>query len=237
MLSKRRVLLVLLIPAVLNITISFTIGAYVSYQAYRKGLPPERIGIEIMKALYTYNFYWSIIQVGVGLYVIKLMGGVDRLKEKYPKTDITEKPISSVLLIILLFLVTQAILWIFLYVSALMYGGFEKYSEIWREMVSEMPLWSKIYLVAIAPFTAGIFEEIIWRWFGIEQLEKYYSSRTANIIQALAFGLWHGLSLHTIATFIIGLIYGQVYIRRRRLLVLSTAHVLTDIIGFSLAFL
>jgi len=56
-------------------------------------------------------------------------------------------------------------------------------------MVSEMPLWSKIYLVAIAPFTAGIFEEIIWRWFGIEQLEKYYSSRTANIIQALTFGL------------------------------------------------
>lgn len=70
-----------------------------------------------------------------------------------------------------------------------MHGGFEKYSEIWREMVSEMPLWSKIYLVAIAPFTAGIFEEIIWRWFGIEQLEKYYSSRTANIIQALTFGL------------------------------------------------
>ena len=125
------------------------------------------------------------------------------------------------------------------YVNCLIYyqGSWEKYLEYWRVITSDLPLFSKIYFVAIAPFTAGIFEEIIWRLFGIEVLEKHFGLRKTLVIQALAFAIWHGFSLHTIATFIIGLVYGYVYIKRRKLLVLSIAHVITDIIGFSLAFL
>ena len=63
------------------------------------------------------------------------------------------------------------------------------------------------------------------------------STKRAIILQAIAFGVWHGISLHTIATAIIGLLFGYIYAKRRKLLLLSTAHVITDIIGFSLAVL
>jgi len=68
-------------------------------------------------------------------------------------------------------------------------GSWEEYSRLWRRVVEGIPLYIKLYMVLVAPFTAGIFEEIIWRWFGIELLSKYYSVNRAVIIQAIAFGL------------------------------------------------
>ena len=112
----------------------------------------------------------------------------------------------------------------------------EEYSRLWSEVVKGIPLYARLYMVLVAPFTAGIFEEIIWRWFGIESLSRYYSVNKAVIIQAIAFGLWHGLSLHAVATMIIGLIYGLVYARRRKLLIISSSHIVTDIVGFYLSF-
>jgi len=56
-LGKRKVLLILFTPFVLNISISTIIGMYVSYNAYLRGLRGEEIGIEVQKALYTVNFY------------------------------------------------------------------------------------------------------------------------------------------------------------------------------------
>ena len=92
-------------------------------------------------------------------------------------------------------------------------------------------------MVFIAPFTAGIFEEIIWRGYGINKLEQYVNTRKAVLVQAVAFGFWHGISFHTLITFLIGLVYGFVYARRRKLLNISIAHIVTDIIGFYLAFM
>jgi len=133
-------------------------------------------------------------------------------------------------------MVTLGIIWCFLGLTAYMfYGGGDRFAELWRKIVEELPLYSKIYLVAIAPFTAGIFEEAIWRRFGIESLSKYYSPRKAVAIQAIAFGVWHGLTLHAVATAIVGAIYGLVYLKRKRLLTLILTHIIADIIGFSMA--
>ena len=59
--QKCKVLLILFTPFILNILISTIIGMYVSYNAYLGGLRGEEIGTEVQKALYTINFYWSII--------------------------------------------------------------------------------------------------------------------------------------------------------------------------------
>jgi len=183
-------------------------------------------------------FYWSFIQVGVGLYVIKLLGGWSKVKEVYSGDDLLESPLRSVDLVVGLVVLTLAIIWGMQFVSAMLFcGSWEVYMQRWQGIVAGIPWIVKLYYVAIAPFTAGIFEEIIWRHFGISQLEKHYSLNKAVIIQAIAFGLWHGISLHTIATMLIGLFYGYVYAKRRKLLLLSTAHVLVDIIGFGMAFL
>ena len=237
--GRGRALLVIFSPFILNMACSTAIAMGYAAGAMAGGVPPEKIGVLVARAILTYNFYWSVIQVCWGLYVIKLLGGWNIVREKYSTSDISEKPVTSIALIIALILLSQGIIMFMQYVNCLIYyqGSWEKYLEYWRVITSDLPLFSKIYFVAIAPFTAGIFEEIIWRLFGIEVLEKHFGLRKTLVIQALAFAIWHGFSLHTIATFIIGLVYGYVYIKRRKLLVLSTAHVITDIIGFSLAFL
>ena len=234
--GKGKTLLFLFLPFIFNFTISFIISSYAAYSAWSRGLPPEEIGKEIMLTLFTYNFYWSILQIGFGLYAIKLMGGWTKVKQYYSgKSLLTPR---NILLIILLAVFSQIVIMGLQFTTALMsYGSWEAYSQTWREVTSRLPLFSKIYLVAIAPFTAGIFEEIIWRLYGITSLEKYWSTRTANLIQAISFAIWHGFSLHTIATFIIGYVYGLVFIKRRKILLLTAAHIITDIIGFSLAFL
>ena len=199
--------------------------------------PPERIGLEIMKVMYTYSFYWSIIQICIGLYAIKAMGGTIKLRKKYDVQKFQEDLGKNLLMIIALTAISFGLITSFQLIAAyLFYGDFDTYLQAWHLITQEIPLWTKIYMVAIAPFTAGIFEEIMWRWYGIEKLEEYHSTKTAVIIQAVTFGIWHGLSLHTIATLLIGIIYGYVYIKRRYLLEISTAHILADIIGFSVAF-
>jgi len=87
-------------------------------------------------------------------------------------------------------------------------------------------------MVAIAPFTAGICEELFWRDYGISRLENSMGVGRAVLIQAIAFGVWHGVSLHAVATAIVGYIYGRLYALRRRLSSLCAAHIITDVIGF-----
>jgi len=165
------------------------------------------------------------------------MGGKEWLRDQYDLGDLSGKLLNSSLLITSLVLLSVALIWGEQIVMAQLYGGWEEYMTFWREVVKGIPLYSKLYLVCIAPFTAGIFEEIIWRGYGISQLERYLGLRRAIVLQAIAFGVWHGLSLHTIITFLIGLAYGYVYSKRRKLLTPSLAHVITDVTGFYLAFM
>jgi len=48
-----------------------------------------------------------------------------------------------------LIIVTLGIIWCLLGLSAYMfYGGWSKFAESWRKVIEELPLYSKIYLVA-----------------------------------------------------------------------------------------
>ena len=68
-------------------------------------------------------------------------------------------------------------------------------------------------------------------------LSRYYSSLRAVVIQAIAFGIWHTISLHAVFTAITGLIYGLIYLKRRKILVLILSHGIADVVNISLAFL
>ena len=228
--DQGRALTVLFLPAVINFLVPMAFGFYV-YSVIRS--PPERIGFEVMKLVMTYNFYWSVVQVAFGLYAAMAMGGLEWLRGQYSAEDL--RGARDLALTAGLAAATIAVIWAFQFLNAALSGP-EAYFKTWREVVTSLPLWSKLYFVAVAPFTAGIFEEILWRGYGISQLEKSMGTRRALVLQAVAFGVWHGLSLHTVATAIVGLLYGYVYARRRRLLLLSAAHTLADIIGFYFAF-
>ncbi|MGQ4833517.1 MAG: CPBP family intramembrane glutamic endopeptidase [Candidatus Asgardarchaeia archaeon] len=237
MLSKKKIYFILFIPFILNLSISFAISSYIYMKGIEAGLSYEEISFEIIKAIYTYNFYWSFIQIIIGVYAIKLMGGFAKFKEALKLEEMKNNLKGSLSVIVGLAIFSLIIIWSFQFLTAISYGNIEAYFEEWRSIVAILPIYTKIYMVLIAPFTAGIFEEAIWRWFGIEKLEDYYSSSKANVIQAIAFGLWHGISFHTIATAIIGFTFGLAYVKRRRLGELIAAHIVTDIIGFGVAFL
>jgi len=69
------IVLMLFIPFILNISISTLIAFITIRSILAEGGSISEAGLEIVRNIYTYNFYWSIIQVGMGLYLAKIMGG------------------------------------------------------------------------------------------------------------------------------------------------------------------
>ena len=61
-------------------------------------------------------------------------------------------------------------------------------------------------------------------WFGIEVLGNHYGPLKAVVIQAVAFGVRHGVTPHAFFTAVIGFAYGLIYLRRRKLLTLMLSH-------------
>ena len=231
------IILVLFIPCLLNVLISTIIGFMTVRAALAEGKSFEDIGLDIARNIFKYGFYWSIIQVGLGLYLAKLMGGYKWLKDQFSIEDFSLSPVRSVLLISALFIIASTLIWGEQLIMASFYDGWERYMEYWKNIVQALPFWSKAYMAFIAPFTAGIFEEVIWRGYGVSKLEQHMSTTKAIIVQIIAFGFWHGISLHTLVTALIGLAYGLVYAKRRRLLNISIAHIVTDIVGSYFAFI
>ncbi len=81
--------------------------------------------------------------------------------------------------------------------------------------------------------TAGICEEVIFRGYGISVLERIFKRKSvALIISSLAFMSLHGVAFlpwsMLVQYFIIGLIFGFIFQRYRRLEILIIVHFLLD---------
>jgi membrane protease YdiL (CAAX protease family) len=89
----------------------------------------------------------------------------------------------------------------------------------------------------VMPFMmcVGISEEGLFRGYMQTHLERFYSKRKANLLQALLFGLWHIVWYvstpqplymfgYVTITFVIGLFYGYFYSKARNLVPLIIAH-------------
>jgi len=94
-------------------------------------------------------------------------------------------------------------------------------------------MWAKYMNALIAPFSAGIFEEVIWRGYGITKLEEFMSSWKAVVVRAIAFSLSHIYPDRVISVLPFGLICGFIFVRRRGLVPLISAHVAIDLIASS----
>ena len=98
--SWRRHLIILLLPFIFNFSISSIIGFYVARKVLAGGGSPEKIGMEVSKTLFTYNFYWSILQIVFGIYAIKIMGGWRWVKEQYTFKMFREKLLKNIGIIV-----------------------------------------------------------------------------------------------------------------------------------------
>ncbi|MEM1538429.1 MAG: CPBP family intramembrane glutamic endopeptidase [Candidatus Nezhaarchaeales archaeon] len=108
----------------------------------------------------------------------------------------------------------------------------------WKQFLSEyrrLPLAFTLYGVLVTSLTAGVCEEMVWRGYLQTRLERMFTGRMwmAITVQAILFGLWHGISVHAIFTAIFGFILGLVYAKTRRPMLVVISHWLGDVIGFS----
>ncbi len=216
--SKREALTILFAPFLINLVASMAVYFTTPHQ-----LDPS----QMVKILYSKIFSYQsalmvIIQLGFGIYLLRYCKGL---------YDFRLKDLLLSAGLVAFSLVTFTVEHV---TSSLIYGmSYEEYSKWFRDVVSMTPAWARYMNALIVPFTAGIFEEVIWRGYGITKLEEFASTRVAVLVQALAFALWHISPIHVLFVFPIGLAYGYAFVKRRSLAPLTLAHVVTDLLGMS----
>lgn len=93
--------------------------------------------------------------------------------------------------------------------------------------------WAILSVVVCAP----ILEEILFRGLVFESCRERFGNGSAVFISALLFGLVHGVPMQIINAFIVGLIFGYVYLRTGSLLSVIILHAINNAIAYiSLAF-
>lgn len=78
----------------------------------------------------------------------------------------------------------------------------------------------------------------MWRGYLQTRFEHLFGGKilAAVLLQAVLFGFWHSISVHTLFTAVLGFIYGLVYAKIRRLVPIMVSHWLADVIGFSMMY-
>lgn len=93
--------------------------------------------------------------------------------------------------------------------------------------------WAILSVVVCAP----VLEEILFRGLIFESCRERFGSGAAVLVSALLFGLVHGVPVQIINAFVVGLIFGYVYLRTGSLLSVILLHVVNNGIAYiSLAF-
>ncbi|MCR5089250.1 MAG: CPBP family intramembrane metalloprotease [Oscillospiraceae bacterium] len=88
---------------------------------------------------------------------------------------------------------------------------------------AENPVLQAVFPVLVSP----LMEEFVFRRCVIERVLPY-GSRTAVWVSALLFGLFHGTVNQLCYAFLLGLVFGHVYVRTRRLRYTVCLHVLIN---------
>lgn len=92
------------------------------------------------------------------------------------------------------------------------------------------PFWAIIWWMSIGSIAAGIGEEAYFRGLLMERLGRL-KPMPLLLLTSLSFSLWHLYPPMLLHTFLIGILFGAVYLRTRRLFPVMLAHMLTNAIG------
>lgn len=147
---------------------------------------------------------------------------------------ITDRPLQSIItafgLLAFLVLLSQIVEPA---ASDIVYGP--QTSTRFLEEFKRLPFNIVVYGILVASLTAGICEELVWRGYIQTRLQKVLGGKVlaAVVIQAVLFGLWHSVSLHTIFTAVFGFAAGLIYSHTKRLTPLMIGHWLGDVTTFS----
>jgi membrane protease YdiL (CAAX protease family) len=183
--------------------------------------------------IYTYGYFlWPVYHVllaGIALWFIK----TERESVREVIGPVMDRPWLTAFLTIALLGFSLALFQLVQpLVTKLIYGP-----EAWERVLSGFRrLWQSIgaYSLVVPPITAGVCEELVWRGYLLTRFERLLR-RTwmAILLQAIFFGLWHGASLFTLFSVIMGLVAGFVYAKTRTLVPIMVSHWLADLSGLA----
>lgn len=92
------------------------------------------------------------------------------------------------------------------------------------------PRWAIAWWTIVGSITAGVGEEIYFRGFLMERLKRL-SPPWLVMVTGLAFAVWHLSPFLFLHTFVIGVLFGILYLRMKRLFPLMLTHILINFIG------
>lgn len=109
------------------------------------------------------------------------------------------------------------------------------YASLDQLIIQSYDFSSFILVMPFMILCVGISEEGLFRGYIQNYLERFYSQRRANLLQALLFGFWHivwyvsipdffGMFGYIMTTFIFGLFFGYFYSKARNIAPLVIAH-------------
>ena len=238
--ERFKTVLILFIPAIIiNLIFTVYIPFFIIPRELWRSNPAKAIENYLVIMYTTGMVLWPIMQVIYGLYAYRSL----RLRgysndEIFGFSMFKQKLLRNVIIIIILIGIAEFLFFAESLINMALYSM--TYEEYWGQfivVVSRIPYWLRLFTWLVGPFTAGIFEELFFRAYGIRTLEEAGTSKIkANLIQAIAFGLWHGLTMHALITFLIGFTFGYFYElnEKKTLITLITAHWIIDFIGFTI---
>ena len=236
--EKTKDTLILFTPAIIVDIIFFIIipFLFIPSELWRKN--PAKAVEDFLVLMYTTGMVlWPIIQIIFGLYAHKTLRKIGYSAEEiFGFSKFKERILGYMIIIVILIGITELLFFLEALINMIIFSmTYEEYWKQFARVLVRIPYWLRLFTWLVAPFTASICEELFYRAYGINMLEKHgVSEKKAVLIQAVAFGLWHGISVHTLITGIIGLIFGFIYVsdKRKTLMPLIIAHWIIDFLGF-----
>ena len=92
------------------------------------------------------------------------------------------------------------------------------------------PTWAVIWWTLVTSVTAGVGEEIYFRGFLFRRFERL-STPVLLLATSFAFAVWHLSPLMLLHTFVMGVVFGWIYLRTKRLFPVILGHTFTDVVG------
>jgi membrane protease YdiL (CAAX protease family) len=106
-------------------------------------------------------------------------------------------------------------------------------TNIMAELIGQSDIWAAVVVTAII---APVAEELFFRKLLIDRL-RGYGDRAAMVISAAAFGLFHGNFSQAFYAFGLGLAFGYIYLKTKRIGYTAALHMMINIVGGVLALL
>ena len=178
---------------------------------------------EILEVLYTIGF--PIVAEVVCIMIALKYLGFD-IKKKFTRDGVSMKDISGGFAVSIMGQTTAALI---LSIIALIFSKTEDFAQVAQALNSRSSMLANFLLYFYACLLGPVLEEIIFRGIVLDSM-KEYNERFAIVFSSLIFGLMHCNFPQAINAFIIGLIFGTLYIRSGSLLPSVILHILMNTI-------